>query len=642
MKRLQAAVFFTIGIAMLSLLWSPSQAKQKNSSEQQKPKPARVVTEQQRSSLARAAPNSWTILVYLHADHNLEESSEADLQEMEKVGSGKNFNVIVQWDRLSEDGIQRIKVGKNRDDSELIEELEELDSDDPKTLADFVRWGVKAYPAQRYGLIIWDHGGQWNGIGGDETTDAGDLMDLNEIQAALQNSMNTVGIKQFDFLAFDTCLMGGLEPLVQLAPYSKIYIANPEIDYGDGWEYTADFGYLKANPGATMTEFAKKQNANWAAHHNTEISDIQNRAHAIYDTSKASAIAAASKEFSSALLDIWDANEQTLAKVRGRTIEYDMDNEDPHAPHDYVDLGDFASKLAAKNPRLKATSDKLNAAIDASIIAKTFGKNNAKARGLSVWLPSDRSSPPETDTLKAYFDLPSHDRTTWSSFVERWFGTLNANGAAPNIAIIGQKNLENPNAQNLAKVGFKVGDQDLNVAYASVGQQTGENFTYYGDLWFKTIDPGAYNATWNGSLPNISDGTQSSIFPGFYQDADTTLLYATAKVQSKKSRKPFEVTLVLDTNSNRIVSALDESGTSPKRIMLEPGSSLEMQFLRYDAKTNKITLSSSGITLTVPADGLNGFVIAQTRVPKGEYALTVGAVDWAGNDNFEDSKVTIR
>jgi Clostripain family len=613
--------------------------------------PITATSLQAASTNTQSAANSWTILVYLHADHNLEESSEADLIEMEKVGSGQNFNVLAQWDRLSEPGVQRIRIGKSQSDSEVLEDLPELNSDDPKTLADFVRWGVKTYPASHYGLIVWDHGGQWFGIGGDQTTieqtEQNSIMNLGQIQQALQNSLNATNLKQFDFLAFDTCLMGGLEPLVQLAPYGKIFIANPEIDYGDGWDYAADFGFLKSNPNMTMTDFAKKQNANWAAHHNIETSDLNNRAHMIYDSSKVSAIANASKAFSQALLNVWEANAQPLAAVRGRTLEYNMDNEDPHAPHDYVDLGDFAAKLATQNPTLQASSDKLNATIEASIIAKTLGKNNAQARGLSAWLPSDRSSPPDEQTINEYLSLPSQTNTGWGSFVDRWFGTLNANTEAPIIEIIGQKNLINPNAQSLTNIGFSVNDEDLNAIYTTVGQTKGDLVTYYGDLLFETADPGKYNAMWDGTWPTVSDGSSRNFFPGFYQDTDDTLLYATATYtppQTKQARasKGFEITLVLDISKNQLVSALDESGPSAKRIAVQAGGTLEFQALQYNLATDKTNLLPSGVLLRIPTKGLAGLNVSRARVPNGNYDLIVGALDWAGNDNSEDVTVTLK
>jgi len=28
-------------------------------------------------------------------------------------------------------------------------------------LIDFIKWGIKNYPAERYALILWNHGGGW-------------------------------------------------------------------------------------------------------------------------------------------------------------------------------------------------------------------------------------------------------------------------------------------------------------------------------------------------------------------------------------------------------------------------------------------------------------------------------------------------
>ena len=39
--------------------------------------------------------------------------------------------------------------------------------DNADTLIDFINWGITKYPAKRYGLVLWDHGGQWTGYGGD-------------------------------------------------------------------------------------------------------------------------------------------------------------------------------------------------------------------------------------------------------------------------------------------------------------------------------------------------------------------------------------------------------------------------------------------------------------------------------------------
>ena len=42
--------------------------------------------------------------------------------------------------------------------------------------------------------------------------------------------------------------MGGAEQLVDFHDLCDIYIANPEIDYGDGWDYASTMAYLRSNP----------------------------------------------------------------------------------------------------------------------------------------------------------------------------------------------------------------------------------------------------------------------------------------------------------------------------------------------------------------------------------------------------------
>ena len=40
--------------------------------------------------------------------------------------------------------------------------------DDPEFFGEFLDWGFSNFPAERYGLFFLDHGGSWQGFGGDE------------------------------------------------------------------------------------------------------------------------------------------------------------------------------------------------------------------------------------------------------------------------------------------------------------------------------------------------------------------------------------------------------------------------------------------------------------------------------------------
>lgn len=135
------------------------------------------------SAAAQAQPSpeviaEWTILSYLSADNDLEKNALFDINEMEAAGPSPNINYIVQLDRPQfgyNDGVNswgeavRIKIHQDGDrvkiTSPVVMKLgPNVNSGDPKTLSDFIEWGVKAYPAKRYMLVLWSHGSGWKTI----------------------------------------------------------------------------------------------------------------------------------------------------------------------------------------------------------------------------------------------------------------------------------------------------------------------------------------------------------------------------------------------------------------------------------------------------------------------------------------------
>ena len=73
---------------------------------------------------------------------------------------------------------------------------------DPGTLSDFIRWSAERYPAKKYALVLWDHGGgAKNGLFVDELFN-GDILYLYELNDALAN-----GGTQFECVIIDACLM---------------------------------------------------------------------------------------------------------------------------------------------------------------------------------------------------------------------------------------------------------------------------------------------------------------------------------------------------------------------------------------------------------------------------------------------------
>ena len=111
----------------------------------------------------------------------------------------------------------------------LEEELPLASMADPETLTDFVRWNMEKYPAEKYALVLWDHGGgSKTGIFIDELFD-NDVMYLYELRDALQN----VG-KKLDLVLFDACLMANLETAYIIRDCADYMVASEEVVVGQG------------------------------------------------------------------------------------------------------------------------------------------------------------------------------------------------------------------------------------------------------------------------------------------------------------------------------------------------------------------------------------------------------------------------
>ena len=100
---------------------------------------------------------------------------------------------------------------------------------DPETLADFIRWGAEVSPAEKYALVLWDHGGgSKTGIFADELF-AGDLMYLDELGQALRD-----GGTALECVLFDACLMANLETACAVDDNASWMVASEEVVAGKG------------------------------------------------------------------------------------------------------------------------------------------------------------------------------------------------------------------------------------------------------------------------------------------------------------------------------------------------------------------------------------------------------------------------
>lgn len=184
-----------------------------------------------------------TIMVYM-CGTDLESRSgmgTADLQEMLDARFGRNVNLLVYtggckaWKNSAvSSSVNQIWQVKDGGLACLEKDLGSVSMTDPGTLSGYIRWCEENYPASRYGLILWDHGGgSVSGYGYDEKFASSGSMDLAGLDRALKDAE-----MKFDFIGFDACLMATAETALTMAQYADYLIASEETEPGVGWYYT--------------------------------------------------------------------------------------------------------------------------------------------------------------------------------------------------------------------------------------------------------------------------------------------------------------------------------------------------------------------------------------------------------------------
>jgi hypothetical protein len=226
----------------------------------------------------------WTVMVYMAAGNDLETVGIQDINEMEMVGSTKDVNVVVQMDRISFSALENLGLGIHDDSSnknwtgtrryyitqdmnteiirsKLIKDLGEKNMGDPETLKDFTQWAIENYPAERYMLVLWNHGGGFRSteisrdICWDYNFGINSRITMPELEEAMAFIAGQIGGK-IDIVGMDACYMGMIEVAYQVKDYAQIMIASEASVPGNGWQYDYVLQNLVTTPSQNSKQFA--------------------------------------------------------------------------------------------------------------------------------------------------------------------------------------------------------------------------------------------------------------------------------------------------------------------------------------------------------------------------------------------------
>ena len=326
--------------------------------------------------------DTMTILVYM-CGADLESQNgmaTSDLKEMLNAKISDKVNLIVftggarRWrNNVVSSSVNQIYQIKDGSLTRLVDDAGSSSMTSPNTLASFIKFGRENFPANRMCLIFWDHGGgSVSGYGYDEHYGQGKTMTLAGINDALK-----AGCVKFDFVGFDTCLMGTVENGLMLNQYADYMIASEESEPGVGWYYTNWLNKVSRNTSLPTVEIGKTIVDDFV-----EVCDRTCRGQAttlsVVDLAELNAtVPKELKEFSIDTNEmIQNKQYKKVSSARSKTREFAQ-----HAKIDQIDLVHFAKNMGTQE------SKELAAALQGAIKYNRTGGGISNAYGLSIYFP---------------------------------------------------------------------------------------------------------------------------------------------------------------------------------------------------------------------------------------------------------------
>ncbi len=404
-------------------------------------------------------------MVYLAGDNNLDAAGVDDLLEMKAVGSTADVNIVAQFDRQGK-GLQTrrfyLRKGDNLD-ADVVAELGETNTGDPAVLTDFATWAITTYPAQRYMLVIWNHGSGWDDsdiyeAARDEASlnithrsrtvqpandvalgnvslgrlrrissgrkrralfrstiiesiraraiafddNAMDFLDNIELKRSL-NEIKSLTKRKIDVLGMDACLMNMIEVGYQLRTSASILVGSEELEPGDGWPYDAILAELIQKPKMKGAELARLIVASYLRSYPASEPVTQSATNLTVSAPLLRAVDALAQSLLAARSD--DSVVLGLYRARQKAQAYDVP--------DYVDLADLCKQIRTNvsQQAIVAACEAVERALAQSVLATGYKtKQMAGSTGISIYYPQRDLSP-------LYKRLDFAKKSKWDEFL---------------------------------------------------------------------------------------------------------------------------------------------------------------------------------------------------------------------------------
>lgn len=595
-----------------------------------------------------SSPAKTTVLVYMEGT-NLETDGVAaskNIGEMLAAKYSPDVNVVLATgaaNKRSSGWVTNWKTVKyhvvHNASLEEKADLGTVDMGKPEQLTNFIEWGQKNYPADRYILVFWDHGGgTLGGFGGYSTakppagfpTTSG--LSVSQLRDVVKANVAKTG-KKFEVIGFDACLMGTLEVANSFTGSANYLVASQDVEAGAGWDWTALLNFIVANPstdGAKIgTAIAKSFYAKLERTDTEENKESTTATLSVIDLEKIKPLNEALAAYS-----VWQQKVLTdggadawyeLAYARASTVDFYTSDLDLSGSGDTVDIVDLLNSIQVIHDA--PVLDNLKKAVQNAVVYNQVGTDRTSASGLSMLFPTYTVWSDESINTFADIASVSEYRDLVKSYSSLARTIKQITVAAPQIdgsnitTTIGTMNL----------YGYEM----AYIAMTSTVTTEGKEYRYYfghQPIWPKTNSTLSYG--WDGKWMTLSGKIVSVMAdPVPPNPGKPSVLRLRIPLQYKESTGLYY--LDYDVTANKVIQHLGflaDLGKQASRgfAKLERGMKVtalqslrvandQFPFNNWVAETDTFTLDWS--------DDQGGPTFARTALPAGAYNLAFTLYD---------------
>ena len=361
--------------------------------------------------------DKYTLMVYI-CGANLESDANAglasmDIEEMRSVANQpEDINIIFEtggankWHSniIGGNGVRQItykdssgkrKLGRyHLENNNLYEDdlVNDASMGSSSTLQSFLEWGFENFPADKYSLILWNHGGALTGCCFDENH-SDDSLTADEVDTAVTNAKRTAGIADnLEFITYDACLMSVLEIAEMNSHNFNYMLSSQEVEGGYGYNYDAWLPDLYRNPDIyTPTLLAKIGDTFLTKEKSLGVGDQTQSA---YDLSKMASFKTTYEEFATSLANKIKSSSawSTFVNTANKALRFGYDDSYGYT-YDIYDMAGVLNYIASSSTYTSMSTqiNNLLAAIEELVVYNNYDTSSYRSKlpcGINMFIPT--------------------------------------------------------------------------------------------------------------------------------------------------------------------------------------------------------------------------------------------------------------